>query len=712
MTKNIINQELVNKLSSIIKAYPIYSYCLDSYEEEKAAIEMQGVLDQSFLHTCEEYGYNVEVSFCCVLAELLAKGKFASAEELTTEYIEKCLINDFNVVLFLKSYDFRGINELITNDNRNRLKMIDLVECYCFPKRMEGKAQKTVVKKNEKLEREFVEAATRMGLKATTADLKNLAEICKTPGYNYNTIKECVEAFIAYNGCRTEKEEVTMKKANVQIGTENNKAAVKGKGKNRTLIELVRGYGFPQHIHNCKLKKELEKVNSTLERKFVEAARNMGIEASTSDLKILAENCKVNHKYNTIEEGVEAFINSKGSRAEKEDKVMKAAAVAKEESTMKKAAVNEAVKKEESTMTRLQEVLMNGTRTDRMVQILEFCDNVTNKRDDRYVDKDTLAQFLYDSDIIGRKLPDNEVKRTKREVLIDVLRTAVNNLIKAGIITPIKTVSFEQLEELMGINEAEKKEVQTMNNENTNIPVPVVVNSTPVAPIPINVGDACVQDVIYPDLNPEMAAPVKPAPVKTAPIATPVAVPVTTPVKENNMEQYWTKEIATAILVGSTSGALKDDRRKGAGIINHMATNKCHDFISEHMLTSVIAEVLTGKTLKHWDKVQKKMVDSVYKQVEIDTIKFVRGKFIEKYLYQKKGDTKGYRLRSDILQWCYKTYGIKTISFGVWDAINNKWQAIYDLTGNTLVVRGTNTVYDIHGEDFRKLEWNNVVFIS
>lgn len=88
MAKNVtINQELVNKLSNIIKAYDPYTAYIEDYKQYSNAVAINCELDQQFIHTCNEYGYHVGVSFCYSLAESLASGKFDSAEETVIDYI-------------------------------------------------------------------------------------------------------------------------------------------------------------------------------------------------------------------------------------------------------------------------------------------------------------------------------------------------------------------------------------------------------------------------------------------------------------------------------------------------------------------------------------------------------------------------------------------------------------------------------------------------
>lgn len=120
----------------------------------------------------------------------------------------------------------------------------------------------------------------------------------------------------------------------------------------------------------------------------------------------------------------------------------------KEESTMNKTnnttATNNSTttKKEVITMTNeMIKVLDTMNRTMQLVQVLEWCDTIKNVHDVCYVKKDVLAQFLFDKDLIGRQLSKKELKKITRDELIANLRSAVENLTKANVITPVTPVA-------------------------------------------------------------------------------------------------------------------------------------------------------------------------------------------------------------------------------------------------------------------------------
>lgn len=128
-----------------------------------------------------------------------------------------------------------------------------------------------------------------------------------------------------------------------------------------------------------------------------------------------------------------------------EKEIREAYKVAKEESTMKNDANTTATNnnattiKEESTMETLATRTLNMNKTERLVYVLDIALHVTKTSDELYVKKDELAKFLFDNDIISRMPSKNELKRTKRQVFVDILDTAVQNLIKNKMITPVNT---------------------------------------------------------------------------------------------------------------------------------------------------------------------------------------------------------------------------------------------------------------------------------
>lgn len=122
-----------------------------------------------------------------------------------------------------------------------------------------------------------------------------------------------------------------------------------------------------------------------------------------------------------------------------EKEIREAYKTLKEESIMNNNANNTTtnnsatVDKEETTMRKndLATRIMNLNRRERLSYVWSIVLHVTNTSDELYIDKAELAQFLFDNDIIGRSLSKTELKKTKRQELIEILDTAFQNLSKA-----------------------------------------------------------------------------------------------------------------------------------------------------------------------------------------------------------------------------------------------------------------------------------------
>lgn len=120
MTNNnvTVNKELVNKLSNIIKGYNPYTAYIDDYQQYSNAVDINCKMDQQFIHTCKEYGYDVGVSFCYSLAKSLASGKFNSAEETAIYYINSLTKEDDSILSSPNE-----ITENIDNANKEEIAM-------------------------------------------------------------------------------------------------------------------------------------------------------------------------------------------------------------------------------------------------------------------------------------------------------------------------------------------------------------------------------------------------------------------------------------------------------------------------------------------------------------------------------------------------------------------------------------------------------------
>lgn len=429
------------------------------------------------------------------------------------------------------------------------------------------------------------------------ANIKTIVKKLMTAGYSENELSVMSEKKLRET-FKILKEEIAMSKREENVTVNNEISDTTVETTMNKLVNLVSMYDcFTQYIENYQQQCQAEKTNCKLEKEFVEAAKELGIDANNADIYLLATNTKVvGCKYDSVEAGVQAYIDSHKPSVE----------VEKEETTMDERTTQEIIK-DALTITKIQ--------------------------DEKYVTKEMLcSEYFY---ITGKEISSKKTRAVLIKALQDVTVANTNEDV---------SVSMDNNNNVVTENNKEEKE-------------------------------------------------------------------------EFDMNKYWTQEVATAILLGKVKGKSVDDLyagkdyRKFPGIINVMAHNKDKAFINEHILTSIIAETLTGKPLEV--KIGNKYVDSNYTQRQIDTIKYIREKFIERYLYKNTNDTDGYRLRADILTWAYRAYGKPTVVFGAYNKYNNKkLVTTYSVTENVLVVKSSGNIYDIHDEDFRKLEAENIVFFG
>lgn len=179
------------------------------------------------------------------------------------------------------------------------------------------------------------------------------------------------------------------------------------------LINLVSDYDcYIEYIDDYHQYKQAEHANEHIKTRFIEICSGFGLEVTTSDFnKVLWQS-----HYTSIEEAVNNLVNTN-----------------EEETAMTTTSNNEVP------------MIPGLTKAERMMNMLDILNNVIKTSDERYITKEALAIFLFDQDIIGHHLSKSELKKIKRQELVDILSTAVNNLIKAGVIKPLKTVPVEEL---------------------------------------------------------------------------------------------------------------------------------------------------------------------------------------------------------------------------------------------------------------------------
>lgn len=218
----------------------------------------------------------------------------------------------------------------------------------------------------------------------------------------------------------------------------------------KKLINLANGYDrFTCYIENYKQEKEAEACNERIMKNFIETAATIGIDITESDFSYIIRNTGTVYSSLTVEEAVNNLLKSKGvDLNNKEDDSMKpennTANVTinpnNEETTMVKETIKHAIDKSKEAKDTLATRILNMDRAERLVYVWDIILHVTKTSDVLYIDKAELAQFLFDNDIISRMPGKNELKRTKRQEFVDILDTAVQNLIDAKVITPVNAV--------------------------------------------------------------------------------------------------------------------------------------------------------------------------------------------------------------------------------------------------------------------------------
>ena len=238
------------------------------------------------------------------------------------------------------------------------------------------------------------------------------------------------------------------------------------------LSRCVRNYDlFTKYIENYKQEKEAEKRNEELNIKFKSILAGYGVE-NVCDIRILKSNCgTISSRLHVSEEAVAEYINE----------------LFKEDDSMKQnnnLETNNSTNNNKEVITMTNEMIKKLdtlNKTMQLVQVLEWCDNINNVHDVCYVKKDVLAQFLFDKDLIGRQLSKRELKKITRDELIANLRSAVDNLINAGVITPVNTIQVNINDSTNSITVGDLDITHDNAPESIEEPVPVAENPVPVS---------------------------------------------------------------------------------------------------------------------------------------------------------------------------------------------------------------------------------------
>lgn len=238
------------------------------------------------------------------------------------------------------------------------------------------------------------------------------------------------------------------------------------------LSRCVRNYDmFTKYIENYKQEKEAEKRNEELNIKFKSILAGYGIK-DVCDIRILKSNCgTISSRLHVSEEAVAEYINE----------------LFKEDDSMKQnnnLETNNSTNNNKEVITMTNEMIKKLdtlNRIEQLVQVLEWCDNINNVHDVYYVKKDILAKFLFDKDLIGRQLSKRELKKITRDELIANLRSAVDNLINAGVITPVNTIQVNINDSTNSITVGDLDITHDNAPESIEEPVPVAENPAPVS---------------------------------------------------------------------------------------------------------------------------------------------------------------------------------------------------------------------------------------
>ena len=196
------------------------------------------------------------------------------------------------------------------------------------------------------------------------------------------------------------------------------------------LINLANRYDrFTCYIENYKQQKQAEERNERIMKNFIETAATIGVDVTERDFSYIVTNTGSTYSKITVEEAVNNLLK------EKEEISMKP------ENTPTinlNATTNTTSKKEETTMmNNLATRTLDMNKTERLMYVHDCLGHVTKTSDELYIKKDELAQFLFDNDIISRMPGKNELKKTKRQELVDILNVAVQNLVNNKVITPV-----------------------------------------------------------------------------------------------------------------------------------------------------------------------------------------------------------------------------------------------------------------------------------
>lgn len=426
------------------------------------------------------------------------------------------------------------------------------------------------------------------------------------------------------------------------------------------LINLANSYDrFTAYIDNYRQQREAEQANERITKEFIETAKTLGVDATSSDFYMITSSTGATYSKLTVEEAVDKFLQEKGYKEDvtmktEENKMCEACANynPNEDSLICQACGEDGIShwepkeehsefipevimpveyleedKEETVIKKdLATITLNMNRNERLVYVWETVLNVTNTSDELYITKDELAKFLFDNDIIQRQLSKKELKKTNRQKLIDILDTAVNNLAKAGLIT-INKEEESKKEEVVMI----KTTLDIINNPNT--PDEVIYEKLK-EETGITVRELVIKYLLN-HLSEKQAEEIDKAKVSVCEQSEEQAVTVAEPF----VSVEYSKEVAADIL---------------KRVIITANNNANHNVISDWMLTSAVAEIVTGHPLKgkdesgKWTEFYKTFTEEQKENIKALRVQFLRANGF-KSIKDKQGKTTSYIIPAKLL---------------------------------------------------------------
>lgn len=322
----------------------------------------------------------------------------------------------------------------------------------------------------------------------------------------------------------------------------------------------------------------------------------------------------------------------------------------KEESPMteNKATTNNNTVQEEVTMktkTTFAERILNMGRIDRILYVYDALRTATKNTDEAFIKKDDLAKFMFDNDLIGRQLSKTEVNRTKRDELVELFNTAVDNLIKNGVIKPLNTVAVEDTEDATAaIEKAQLELAKQACEEAVGHSVGTMEFYLAVLRMYNDVQEARKQAAIEIDnakINTVNETPKAEPKTENKP-----AMPISQAnvVKESEVLPNTVAETVSTEF-STTDRHIFYGTNRMNGLLYYAARNtENKHIVSAYMVFSVSLEYVSGKSFNKWKEILEADKEGKYKEsykAALEKATKLRDEIVRKYLtvYSKCGDS-------------------------------------------------------------------------